>query len=666
MRFRPEAGIGLAVLALVAAWPFWQAHGRDSVSRASVEPAPDTVQWLPDQSSSVVRASAGPSQRFVCSGCGALKRLARRLQAREEGAARRFEAAASRLSATGPEASGPAARRELELALRRAQDDKRGAAAFRAATLEALRACESGPGCGQTALSAYWDEGCPPEEPDLGRETRLVASLSRVLARKAGACAAAACPDIDCRQSARIIHLLSAADRNLKALVKLPESTAKFDRRNGNRARALLKESEDWRRHIAALFMGGPEPSAQIEAAAEAANALSERLAKARAAGSEETHSGPPAPDPYWRLHVLSIRLERAASALTELASALRSEAAGRDAALFAVRQKAANALRDLLITQMRIRSAREHIGASPAGPDVLHRCAIRRRDQIARARGQIRALRTALGRCSRRAACLKQAKHRDGGPSTAGLDPVSAYRVRLDRTFAELEKAAPAFNVEGQGPVEIDTVRPRYESGEAVSVRMDLRAAACMADDGSWVGLFPGHTPILRGSEIENAAFRRLNLRGRPWEEVLFEAPPEPGKYEVRTYASERRGGSATGRAQFEVAPRQKGCRGFSGTWRTNFGRLQITVRDGEARGSYKRQEGWRAGFLTGKVNGRVLLGEWQSDLGAGGTRLVLSEDGKSLSGTWSHFRDEFAGTGVWNGTCEGPVKPPVTAEKG
>ncbi len=663
MRFRPETGIGLFVLALVAIWPFWHAHCRDNDLQPLAEQFPEALPPVTTSPPSVLEASARAPQA-ACSGCGALRRLARRLRSREEGAARRFEAAANRLSTTGAGTPGPADRRELELALRRAQDDKRGAAAFRSAVLQAVRQCERGPGCGGAPLMEHWDEGCPPEQPDLGRETAALSALAQVLARKASACAAAACPDVDCERNARILRLLAAADRELPALANLPHSTPGPGAVAGDAVRALLNESEQWHGGVAALFLGGAEPSAQIMAAAQAASSLAVRLADVRKpGGSKAATAAATTNDPYWRLQVLSVRLERIGNALVELASAMRSDAPDRDSVLFGARQRAAAALHDLLITQMRIRSARQQ---GPAGAEILQRCARRRQAQIARARGQIRSLRAALVRCAGRAVCgAAKTQPVDASPPGYGLDPVSTLRVRLDQNLDQLRQLAPSLDVQQQGRVDIDTVRPRYESGEAVAVRINLRVAACMADEGSWVGLFAERAPPLRGSEIADAAVRRLNLRGRPWEEVLFEAPSEPGRYEVRTYASERRGGTITGKAQFDVTPRQKGCRGFSGTWRTNFGRLQITVRDREARGSYKRPGNWRAGFLTGKVRGRVLLGEWQSDLGAGGTRLVLSENGKSLSGTWSHFRDAFAGTGVWTGTCEGPVSLPEAPEE-
>lgn len=654
MRFRPGEGIALALLALLAMWPFWHEHCRgESPLPGSSEP-PVAAQRAAASSRDSVEEVQAPS----CSGCDELRRLARRLKAREEGAARRFESAANALSEGAANApSGTAARRQLALALRRAQDDKRGAAAFRTAVLETIRACERGPGCGDVALARHWEGNCPPEHPDLVRETKALAQRVHTLSRKAAACAAAACPEIDCGQHADTIRILPVADRSLAALIGTavePSGAQAVGRDGSGDLAALLDETASWRDGVAALFLGGQDPAAQFAAVAEGAGALASRLTAARAeAGvqSRQAHR-----DPFWRVPVLSARLTGFAEALKALAGTLGSDDPEREAIISEQRRRTADAFRDLLIAQMRIRAAREALDR--LNTDAVHRCDRRRRRQIARARGQVRAIQGALSRCAVRAACTERAGKSAREVSVSGLDLVSARRLTLDVALGELKANAGRYAVKPQKSVRLDTVRSRYQAGEAVSVRIDSRATACMADPGAWIGLFAEGAPGVRGAEAVNFAVRRRTLRGRPWEELFFEAPQRPGAYEVRAYTSRLRGGAMAGVAKFAVTPRARGCSGFSGTWRTNFGRLQITVRGGRARGSYKRGGAFRAGFLTGKVKGRVLFGEWQSELGGGGTRLVLSEDGKSFKGTWSHFRDEFAGTGVWRGTCAGPVK--------
>ncbi|MFP3943569.1 MAG: hypothetical protein ACLFWF_06740, partial [Alphaproteobacteria bacterium] len=91
MKVWAQAAIGVLVLALAAAWPFWHARTGDRDPGPAAEHMPAAISPVSGTASSVPGASgdAEPPDRG-CSGCGALKRLARRLRAREAGAARRF------------------------------------------------------------------------------------------------------------------------------------------------------------------------------------------------------------------------------------------------------------------------------------------------------------------------------------------------------------------------------------------------------------------------------------------------------------------------------------------------------------------------------------------------------------------------------------------------
>jgi hypothetical protein len=80
--------------------------------------------------------------------------------------------------------------------------------------------------------------------------------------------------------------------------------------------------------------------------------------------------------------------------------------------------------------------------------------------------------------------------------------------------------------------------------------------------------------------------------------------------------------------------------------------------VRDGVARGSYRRNNGDRAGVLVGSVDGVTLTGRWTSELGDGGAKLTLGPDGHSFQGTWSQYADRYSGAGKWDGRCA-PIAP-------
>lgn len=220
------------------------------------------------------------------------------------------------------------------------------------------------------------------------------------------------------------------------------------------------------------------------------------------------------------------------------------------------------------------------------------------------------------------------------------GLDRFTSEAVTLiSRHFANLR-------YERGLQLGLDTDLDSYGPGEAIRVFASVPANRCIAEPGARLAIF-------RQDQEEEPVMERetTSLSGEGG--ALIAAPAAPGLYEVRAFASAVRGGGELARESFAVTPGPRSCAGFTGLWDTNFGELRLYVRDGEARGTYRRLSNVPPGFLTGEVRGPVLYGEWLSELGEGGARLVIDDDGDAFSGGWSHIPGEYTGTGQWAGDC-------------
>ena len=79
----------------------------------------------------------------------------------------------------------------------------------------------------------------------------------------------------------------------------------------------------------------------------------------------------------------------------------------------------------------------------------------------------------------------------------------------------------------------------------------------------------------------------------------------------------------------------------------------MRLVQRDGTVTGTYRRSPDARAGFFLGTLTGKAAEGSWHSELGSGGARLRLVDEGSRFRGTWSQTLGKFAGTGQWNGLC-------------
>jgi len=273
--------------------------------------------------------------------------------------------------------------------------------------------------------------------------------------------------------------------------------------------------------------------------------------------------------------------------------------------------------------------------------------CLAPQTDEISEMAGELRRAAAALSVCGARAGCsdtpvpLVLTGLYDRAPyGPDGLERFAAEAGRL------IQRNLDTLALENETESEVTTDLDRYRAGEAIFAQLGPEANRCISEPGTWIGIFD---PSGTRNPIERRYVHIIDeVVG-----ALVAAPVSPGEYELRAFASTERGGSELARAPVEVGPAAEGCEGFSGKWTTDFGELQLSVRDGVARGTYRRSAGVASGFLRGDVRGSVLRGAWDSELGSGGARLVLADDGRSFTGSWSHIPGRYGGSGNWNGAC-------------
>jgi hypothetical protein len=94
---------------------------------------------------------------------------------------------------------------------------------------------------------------------------------------------------------------------------------------------------------------------------------------------------------------------------------------------------------------------------------------------------------------------------------------------------------------------------------------------------------------------------------------------------------------------------------RDWSGTWDTDWGKMQISTSGSRANGTYTTG----TGKLDGNVNGNNFSGSWSKSPtyaapgDAGAFSFVLSEDGNSFKGDWKYSECSWAGP--WDGKLKG-----------
>lgn len=95
---------------------------------------------------------------------------------------------------------------------------------------------------------------------------------------------------------------------------------------------------------------------------------------------------------------------------------------------------------------------------------------------------------------------------------------------------------------VAGKGPTALSLDKASYAPGDVITVHFSVDPAS-VTDKEAWVGLLPADVP--HGSESENDKYDLAYdyLAGRTSGEMTFEAPAEPGQYEMRMHDSDNEG---------------------------------------------------------------------------------------------------------------------------
>lgn len=84
-----------------------------------------------------------------------------------------------------------------------------------------------------------------------------------------------------------------------------------------------------------------------------------------------------------------------------------------------------------------------------------------------------------------------------------------------------------------------------------------------------------------------------------------------------------------------------------ISGTYKTNYNEFHVLQEGTSLTGCYEYNEG----VLTGGIEGRVLKFTWIEGEARGPAIMVVSADGKQLTGLWWRENQTESGAGVWNG---------------
>ena len=232
---------------------------------------------------------------------------------------------------------------------------------------------------------------------------------------------------------------------------------------------------------------------------------------------------------------------------------------------------------------------------------------------------------------------------------------PVLPETLELVRAIEEeADIGVDAASVQDAVAPRIDAAITRAMAGEVIEARIDPRGNRCLAD-GGYVALEPAgtHAERAEGMSALSSLMRETLTAGDPQASVLFEAPA-PGDYSLNVYAAAGAGGALLAQRPVVVTkPAPARCDGWTGVWRTEFGRLVTVERaGGTVTGTYRQGSAVRPGFLTGRVSGDTLRGTWMSEIGTGGTRLTLRGEGL-FRGTWGLAPGRETNGGIWSGIC-------------
>lgn len=550
-------------------------------------------------------------------------------------------------------------RHDASVRAARAAEVAEGIGGIARALSQAAEDCQGEAGCGLESdrpdpaaaapLPAPSQARCEAERADLGEALAALEPAVMALEEATAACAAIACPAADCTSRATLIEAAAFTERVLAALD--PQSAAAQAQATGQSAPKPDRLAVSAAAALSGLGEGfGP---AGVDGAhlAEAAQRVAKEEAALSALAAETAPRGS-----SWRATAVRLSLAGVRDALGRLQLAAAKDMISEDLWNLTARRMASAAL---ALTRLA-----PPTDVTPLAPP---QCLSSNPEP---ARAMLRRLRTALDGaavCNLRAGCETAAAVARGTDRADLLirDPVLESDLELLRILTE-ESGWPEELVTGAAAAEdtepaIDVSREFYRQGEAVKVRLSTEGNRCMAD-GGFVAIVPrsdARRPNLSSIEVMRDVVDRVRLAPGDQAPALF-AAPAAGTYALAVFGGLEHGGRELARSSLVVGEGPpETCKGWTGTWRTEFGRMVTVERDGEVSGTYRRTPGVRPGFVMGEAKGGMFEGIWISEIGSGGTRLHLRGDGV-FRGAWGTVPREMDNGGLWSGICIAPGNEP------
>lgn len=483
---------------------------------------------------------------------------------------------------------------------------------------------------------------------DLDRILSPIRAMTQALETEALTCSAMPCPGADCTARHVLLESAAFAEGILSAAVGEtsqtvaeavpPDPTQPPDTATGSVAMSGLEALS----RLSAIFdTTGLDPKGTQELAASLAN-IEKGLIK--------PVSGEGLP-PRWRR--VSLRL-----ALAGMRDALGSLRLEKRVSQPAAWERAAGRLETAMKSLMRL----ERTKPVDAGANATPAASCPGVDpQLTRTLFQLRRAINASAVCSVRSGCSAQ-EAMDQGTQRAALlvgKPVLEPRLELIKTLEEEVAISPAVlsdaGVSAEPVPGISLTRTAYQQGSAIELDLEIRNNRCLANGGH-VALVPLDEADGAGAisvDLLADTVEQADVSGDPKSRLLFRAPPE-GSYTAAVYAGAAEGGALLAATPLRVTkPEPHRCDGWTGVWRTEFGRLVTVQHDDETvTGSYGRVPGVQPGFLFGRIRNTQLRGVWVSEISSGGARLTLEGDGV-FRGSWGLSPDQTTNGGRWSGVC-------------
>lgn len=488
------------------------------------------------------------------------------------------------------------------------------------------------------------------ETVDLDRILAPIRAATQALEIEALTCSAMPCPGADCKARHALLESAAFAEGILSAAVgetsetmadaAPPAARQVTHSASGSAAVSGLRALS----RLAAIFgPSGLDPKGTQEIAASLADI--EKSLIRPVAGERRP--------PRWRR--VSLRL-----ALAGMRDALGSLRLDRRVSQSAAWERAAGRLEAATKSLMRLEQAISP--GVPAGTLATPAASCPGVDpELTRSLFQLRRAINASAVCSVRSGCSAQEAIDEGAARAAELvgTPVLEPRLELIRTLEEEVAISPALlkeaGVSAEPAPAISLTREAYQHGGAIELDLDIQNNRCLANGGH-VALVPldeaEGRPAISVNQLADTV-EQAEVSGEPESRLLFRAPPE-GRYTAAIYAGAAEGGALLAATPLRVAkPEPHQCEGWTGVWRTEFGRLVTIQHDDETvTGSYGRAPGVQPGFLFGRIRNTQLHGVWVSEISSGGARLTLEDDGV-FRGSWGLSPDQTTNGGRWSGVC-------------